>query len=289
MKSAFLSIIICMNSSYGQISSVEIQGHRGARGLLPENSIEGFVKAIELGVHTVELDVIISADQQVVVSHEPWLNPKICLDENGEQVTDKSKNLYKMDYPDIKKCDCGSLGNSNFPSQQPVKIHKPLLSEVIKESERAASMRGWEVKYNIELKSNPEGDGIHHPAPRDFSELVYEAIKELPRERVNIQSFDKRIIQTWHEMYPDFILAYLVANLKSWEKNIEELGFQPEIYSPNYRLINKKKVEQIHAMGMKVIPWTVNKEEDMKKCIEMGVDAIITDYPDIALKLVGER
>jgi glycerophosphoryl diester phosphodiesterase len=262
------------------------QGHRGARGLLPENSIPAFKKALDLGVTTIELDVVISKDKQVVVSHEPYFSAGICLDADGKEIpkADEQKhNIYQYTYEQIKSFDCGSKGNKNFPEQQKMKVYKPLLTEVFTEMEKYRKEKNLpSFAYNIEIKTETDGDNVFHPEPAEFSDLVYEVIqKHVPFERVNVQSFDFRILQYWHQKYPQVKLAALVSNAKSLESNLESLGFTPQIYSPHFLLIlSKEIVEKVHKAGMLLIPWTVNEEGTMKRLKSWGVDGIITDYPD---------
>jgi len=276
-----------------QAQQIDIQGHRGARGILPENSIPGFLAALDSGVTTIEMDVVVSKDGLIVVSHEAFMNHDICLDREGNRINkseEKEHNIYQYNYDEIKKFDCGSIGNPNFPEQQKIKVSKPLLSEVIKAVEiHIKNYTLFEVDYNIEIKSEKSTDNLHHPPTKEFSDLVYEVIDAyLPWERVNIQSFDFRVLKYWHHQYPAVRLAALVANIKSIDTNLANLGFKPEIYSPYYKLLNKRKVRNLHKRGLKVIPWTVNYEKQMKKIMGWGVDGIITDYPHVAKKSVGE-
>ncbi|NJN25672.1 MAG: glycerophosphodiester phosphodiesterase [Cyclobacteriaceae bacterium] len=274
----------------------DLQGHRGCRGLMPENSIPGFLKAMELGVNTLEMDVVISADGKVVVSHDPYISADFCLNEIGRQITkneEKKLLIYQMLYDDVKQFDCGSKGHKAFPEQARMTVYKPLLSEVITTCEAFGQSRNLApVHYNIELKSSPAGDMTLHPEPAYFVELVYNVIKcAVPAERICIQSFDMRILQTWKLKYPDYTLSYLVENSKSASKNLEELGFTPTIYSPHYKLLNQKCIEELHAKSIKVIPWTVNKVEDMRQLKTWGVDGLITDFPDLYMtnfSLTGE-
>ncbi len=268
----------------------DIQGHRGARGMMPENSIPAFIYAIDQGVTTLELDVVISKDGQVVVSHEPWINEDIWVGPDGKSLNNKSKeelNIYSLTYEEIKGYDCGSAGNKRFPDQQKMYVNKPLLRDVIKQAERyTRSETGYEIRYNIELKSGEEGDNIFHPAPAEFSDIIHALIDDyLPWERVTIQSFDFRILQYWNNTYPDVQLAALVENMRSVETNLGALGFLPRIYSPNYKLISEKAVKELHEKGIQVIPWTVNEKEDMEMLVKWGVDGIITDYPNRAKEL----
>jgi glycerophosphoryl diester phosphodiesterase len=270
--------------SYSQ--NIDWQGHRGCRGLMPENSLPAFEKALELGVKTLELDVVINKDEEVIVSHDPWMSPQFCITPEGEKLEGIVENLpriYHLTYEEITAYDCGSSGNSNFQKQQKIRVHKPMLVEVFKMSEKyCKDNRRNEVYYNIEIKSNPEWDGIYQPDYWDFCDIVYNTIDAyVPWQRVNIQSFDHRILDYFHKMYPEVRLAVLEENEPDPGKVIEELGFYPDIYSPHFKLIKPKRLNWLHDMEISVIVWTVNSVEDMKEMIEMGVDGIITDYPDL--------
>jgi len=284
IKNSLLITLSFMSvSSYGQ--DFDLQGHRGARGLLPENSLPAFRKALDIGVTTLELDVVISGDGKVVVSHEPWINSQICLDRDGKELTKdtgKKLNIYEMTYEQVRLFDCGSKEYKSYPKQEKVSVYKPLLSEMITETEmHIRESTGYPVHYNIEIKSNESDDNIYQPEPAEFSKLVYEVIEgRLPWDRVNIQSFDVRVLQYWHENYKSVTLAYLVENNQSLKDNLEKLGFKPDIYSPGYWNFKKEDVELLHSMGIMVIPWTVNKTEDMIRLRDWGVDGLITDYPD---------
>lgn len=266
----------------------DLQGHRGARGLAPENTLHAFQKALELGVNTLELDVVVTKDNQIVVSHEPWINADICLNIEGkniEKADEKSFNIYQMTYDEVKAFDCGSKFNPAFPEQELESAYKPLLKEVLHMADSVGKNHGKKIKYNIELKSLPEGDDLFHPQPAEFVKLVMDVLqKETKLKRVNLQSFDFRILRELHETYPEVELAALVYNT-DFEIALSELGFEPEIYSPYFPLVNKQVVKKAHDLGMKVIPWTVNEPEQMKTLLKLGVDGIITDYPDCALKL----
>ncbi len=262
------------------------QGHRGARGLLPENTIPAFRKALDLGVTTLELDVVVSKDKQVVVSHEPFFSADICTDPAGKPIAkgdEKSRNLYTYTYAEIQAYDCGSRGNPRFPEQQPQKVHKPLLGEVIRSMEAYRQEKNLPpFGYNIEIKSTPAGDNVYHPGVTEFSDLVYRVITEqLSPDRFTLQCFDFRVLRYWHEKYPAVTLVALVENMRGVEKNLADLGFTPAVYSPYYQLLTgKSAVDKIQGLGMKVIPWTVNDPEDMRRLKAWGVDGIITDYPD---------
>jgi glycerophosphoryl diester phosphodiesterase len=139
--------------------------------------------------------------------------------------------------------------------------------------------------YNIEIKSSPEGDGIYHPNPAEFSDKVYELIDaNIEWDRVNIQSFDFRVLKYYHQKYPDVTLAMLITDASQSQTQLKELGFQPEIYSPYFVALKKDIVQDLKQIGMKVIPWTVNTTEQMENLLDMGVDGIITDFPNLAPK-----
>ena len=152
----------------------DLQGHRGARGLFPENSIEGFLAAVELQVNTVEMDVVISKDNKVVVSHEPWVSSTICWGANDKPVLEGTDlRIYSMSYDELTNYNCGSQPHPDFPLQAKIPTFKPLLNEVITEVEAsAAALEVPALYYNIEIKSTPEGDGVFHPEPKEFCQLV---------------------------------------------------------------------------------------------------------------------
>ncbi len=286
MRAILICVVLIMAAATSQAQDkFDLQGHRGCRGLMPENTIPAFIKALDLGCTTLELDVVITADKRVVVSHETYMNSVTCLDSTGAPITKESQkrfNIFRLTYDQVKKFDCGTVPHPDFPEQKKMKVIKPLLSDVIKAAELYARQKQLPpVRYNIEIKCSPEGDNIDHPEPGVFSELVLAAVKDAGvTDRMNIQSFDLRPLRYIHEKYPAIQLALLIANPKSIGGNISDLGFTPAIYSPYYLLVNRKAVRKAHAAGMKIIPWTVNKGKDMNKMRALGVDGIITDYPD---------
>ncbi|MDH4092831.1 MAG: glycerophosphodiester phosphodiesterase family protein [Cyclobacteriaceae bacterium] len=278
---------MAFTSASQYIPTFDIQGHRGARGLKPENTIQGFLLALDLGVTTVELDVAITKDNQVVVSHEPWMSSTICLDPEGNSYTEKEEkkfNIYQLTYEEVSAFDCGSKRNDDFPDQEKVKVSKPLLRDVIVAIERQIkSNASYEVDYNIEIKSAPEGDKRFHPAIEEYSDLVYNLVDEyIPLDRLVIQSFDFRVLKYWHEKYPEIRLSALVDEAKSVEADLKNLGFKPSIYSPDFKSISRGEVNYLHQQKIRVIPWTVNEVSDMLSLKGMGVDGFITDYPDRA-------
>lgn len=283
------TIFSCTEKKSGKI---DIQGHRGCRGLMPENSIPAMIKALGLGVSTIEMDVVITKDKKVILSHEPFMSHEICFSEQGVEISEDDEplfNIYKMNYDEITRCDCGTKNHPRFPNQQKIKVIKPLLSELIDSVEKHLQDHSLPpVQYNIEIKSTPETDGTFHPRVAEFTERVMDIIKEKNiSERVIIQSFDIRPLQSLRKKYSDIKLALLVENRLGPERNIEKLGFFPDIYSPDHLLVNEELMIFSRENNMKVIPWTVNEKEEILSVLKLGVDGIITDYPDRVKELAS--
>ena len=264
------------------------QGHRGCRGLMPENTIPAFLKAIDMGVTKIEMDVIISKDKKVVVSHEPYFNYLITTKPDGTYFNKnegKAAQLYDMDYAEILQYDVGMKPHPDFPKQQHIQAVKPLLTTVVHSViYHMRTMRRPPVWYNIEIKSNKKGDGISHPAPAEFVDLVMATVREAGIETYTIiQSFDLRILQHTHRYYPQIKTSLLIehSNKKSFNSNIEALGFQPTIYSPHQRLVTPELIKECHKAGALIIPWTVNSKKKINFLKNNGVDGIITDYPNL--------
>jgi len=290
MKILFFYALALMTTSSLLAQKFDIEGHRGCRGLMPENTIPAFIKALDLGVTTLELDVCISQDGQVVVSHEPYMNALFCSKPDGSPVTkaeEKSLNLYNMPYSEIKKYDSGSRGNALFIEQQKIATFKPLLLDVFKACEQHIKLKKLpKVQYNIEIKSEENEYGISQPKTvKEFSDLVYqEIIRQIAPERVVLQSFDFNVLKFWHlqfksGQYKKLRLSALVAD-EMLDPSLEKLGFNPDIFSPYYKHLIKRRVDMCHEKGIKVVPWTVNEVLNMKEIIGLGVDGLITDYPN---------
>jgi glycerophosphoryl diester phosphodiesterase len=279
------------SASAQYIPKFDLQGHRGARGLMPENTIPAFLEALNTGVTTLELDVVITKDGEVLISHEPYMSHEMCLTPGGETISPEESlkyNIYKMTYAETQQFDCGVKLHPRFPEQKKIKATKPLLRNVIAAAEdHIKSYTFYEVDYNIEIKSVKGEEGKFQPSIEEFSEKVFQVINQyLPWERVVIQSFDFRVLKYWHKRYPLVRLAALVENKKSAGTNLKELGFSPSIYSPDFMLLKSQTaVTALKKKKIRVIPWTVNEPEDMKRLKAWGVDGIITDYPNRAVEL----
>jgi len=288
-----IALIITACASDSKMKNIEIQGHRGARGYAPENTLPSFLKALELGVDVLELDVVISADNQVIVSHEPWFNHKICTKPDGTASTIEEEDGIKildLTSAQIKQYDCGKRGNPDYPEQVQIAATKPLLNEVFTTIEkRVKDGKNAEIKYNIEIKSRPIWDGVFTPPPAKFTRLVYdEVVKVGLKERVCIQSFDVRTLQEIHKIDASVTTALLISNNDGIDQNIKALGFTPTIYSPNHFLLNAEEIRKLRDKNIRVIPWTVNEKLHIRRLIEWGVDGIISDYPDRVNEVLNE-
>jgi glycerophosphoryl diester phosphodiesterase len=246
------------------------------------------LKAIDLGVTTLEMDVVITKDNKVVVSHEPWFETEITTKPDGSFVNPVEAmqlNIYQMSYDEVLKYDVGMKPHPRFPQQQKMKVVKPLLSDLIDSVEAYLVKKNLpKVRYNIETKSLPAGDNKFHPVPSEFAELLMAVINEKKIEdRVIIQSFDFRSLKYIHEKYPSIKTSMLIedSDVNDFDGQLNKLGYTPEYYSPNQTLVDDKLVKQCHDKGMKIIPWTVNDTKQVKKLKKMGVDGIITDFPDL--------
>jgi glycerophosphoryl diester phosphodiesterase len=271
----------------------DVQGHRGARGIMPENTLEAFKKAIDCGVTTLEMDVVISKDRKVVVSHEPHFNPDISTKPDGSFFNAmEDTNLFLMDYEEIKKIDVGTKGNPNFPEQDKIPAIKPLLSEVIEEVSKYLKTKGLvSINYNIELKSLENEYQITQPEVEEFCQLVLEQLDgKISPENLTLQSFDFNVLNHLHKINSKssskkFFISVLIEpeDNNDIDFNLAKLDFLPDIWSPYFKTLDKNKVDYLHKMKIKVIPWTVNNIEDMKSIKEMGCDGLITDFPNFKL------
>ena len=290
IKKSFIGILFllftfsCSINSKMESKKIDWQGHRGARGLYPENTIEAFIGALEFEITTLELDVVVSADNQVVVSHEPWMSHEICSQADGSEIiNDKVDfNIYKMNYDEIRTFDCGSKVHPRFPEQKKMKTYKPLLSEVIEKVDAYCAKNNRErVAFDIEIKSEADHVGEFFPEPKKYVELVEAVLSNYDMKgRLTLQSFDINILKELNIQKTQADISFLVENKEGFESNLEKLDFLPDIYSPYYLFVTAELVKEVHDKNMKLIPWTVNEEEAMLKLKSLGVDGIITDYPN---------
>ena len=271
-----------------------IHAHRGGAGEYPENTIEAMIHAVSAGVRVLELDVHISADSMVVVSHDPYFHPSKVTWANGKRLPKGSQMrhiLFNMSYAQMGSYDIGSLKQSIYPNRVNMFCQIPLLSDLISNVEAYTQRNGIApVSYNIEIKSLPLKDNRLSPSYETFTRLVMDVL--LPRQlgsRLIIQCFDTRTLNLLHSWYPNLKLSYLVDNTRtSLNDLLKNLEFTPAIFSPNYKMVTRNLVEEAHSQGIEVIPWTVDHRSDVITLRNMGVDAIITNYPTQALRWISE-
>ena len=265
---------------------IDFQGHRGARGLYPENSLAGFEYALSLEkVTTLELDLVVSSDRKLIISHEPWMSSSICtVDSLLTHVNTKAYNLFAMTQDSIKGYDCGSKGNEQFPHQKTLVTHKPAFSELL---DLMAIKNEW-PNLNIETKSKPSGDNVFHPRPKDFAAIIANELSlahgQFPEadiyNKITVQSFDIRTLRELRKLHLGIKLCLLTENETDPAAAMDRLGFPADIYSPNYQTVTPDIVNWCHFRRISIIPWTVNELEDMQSLLDMGVDGIISDYPN---------
>lgn len=281
----FLSACLQNPSTMADQPVFDWQGHRGSRGLLPENSIPAFLKGLEYPIQTLEMDVVVSKDKKIIVSHDPHFNHKICKKPDGSSVTkeeEDSISIYDLTYDEIKYYDCGSRGNERFPEQKAMVVNKPSLQAVVeavniycRHNERALPY------YDIEIKSQESWYDTLVPPPAEFVALLLKELEQWGiKEMTCIQSFDVNVMDELNKQDPVITKSFLVENLDGFDKNMDLLNFTPDIYSPYYKFVDEALVQKVHDRGMRLIPWTINEVEEMERLIELGVDGIITDYPN---------
>jgi glycerophosphoryl diester phosphodiesterase len=279
-------------SSGGLGVAFDKQGHRGCRGLMPENTIPAMLHALSLGVTTLEMDVVFTKDSVAILSHEPFFNHEITTVKPGTYVQsdisekeEKNYNIYKMTFAETQQYDMGLKPHPRFPQQQKIAVHKPSLAAVFDSVKNYMMTRRRPLPYfNIETKTQPATDNVYHPAPEAFVEMLMKVIDEKNmRDFVTIQSFDIRTLQYLHKKYPSVSTALLIEDFdtRTLEVELLELGFTPSIYSPHYFLATDELIKKCHQQKIKVIPWTVNDKKEIERLKTMGVDGIITDYPNL--------
>lgn len=270
-----------------------LHGHRGCRGLMPENTLPAFIKAVELGVQTLELDLAVSAEKELIVSHEPYFSADLCLDPKGNEFSEhraQEYRIYEMTYDQIAGFDCGSKYNPRFPHQKNMRIGKPRLSDLVDEVHAYCNTNNLPLPYwNFEIKTKPAWDHYMTPPTDEFAGLMHHFIAEKQlQSRCIVQNFDVRFLKAYHQLNPEFTSALLVDNHLTPDENLQRLGFTPVIYSPHYTLVSQNLVNWCHEKGMKIYPWTVNEVPAIKRMIALGVDGLITDYPNRYFEAISD-
>lgn len=258
----------------GIAGTVLVHGHRGARAMRPENTLPAFECAISLGVDALEMDVAVTRDDVVVVSHDPKFNRSICTS------PDPPGAIRDLTFAELQRWDCGALRNPRFPMQTPIPgTRVPTLDQVLDLSDRGAFL------FNIEVKSFPDRLALS-PPPDHFVELVYQAIRRHKLEhRVIVQSFDFRILHAMRRRAPQIRLGALYMGRPRSFVEIARRA-EAEIVAPYHVLASARRVHAAHAAGLEVVVWTANRPRDWKRLIAAQVDAIITDNPEALLALV---
>lgn len=299
----------------GTAQSLDLQGHRGARGLMPENTLPGFATALSIGVTTLELDLAVTKDGHVVLLHNPRLEPEIARDSNGAWLLHSSPSIHSMTLKVLKSYDVGRLNPvskyaKRYPDQQAVDgTAVPTLDEVFQLVNKSGNNR---VRFNIEVKINPENPELTLP-PKEFVETVIGVIESYKmHDRVVVQSFDWRALQYVQDLAPGVTTSYLTVN-QTWLNNLQIgipgpspwlNGFDVDnfdgsaarairaaggtIWSSYHKEVSADSIKLAHELGLSVNVWTVNKPGRMRDLIEMGVDGIITDYPDQLRRVLEE-
>ncbi|TGM87498.1 glycerophosphodiester phosphodiesterase [Leptospira bouyouniensis] len=281
---------------------IDLQGHRGARGLKPENSWPAFEEAIKYKMVTLELDTVLTKDKRVVIHHDSDTNPIICQNADGSQI--QKKSLYDMTLSELQALDCGSKKNPNFPKQIPVPGTKLLSLEEFFELVLKHEKKTKEVyEFNIETKFPDDGSASDALVKEHTDKLIQIIEKYKVVDRSTIQSFDLRTlsvsklknpkIKTSALFVPTYFQGFLmtIGFGNGYRETILSLAKekQADIISPYFLYVTPKFVKNSHDKGMMVIPWTVNTEKEMNRLVSCGVDGIISDYPDMLDKVVPRK
>jgi glycerophosphoryl diester phosphodiesterase len=292
----------------------DIEAHRGGRALKPENTLQSFANALTIGVDTLELDMGITKDGVVIVSHDRWLSPDLARDADGVYVPPPGTPFVKLTLAEVKSYDVGQIRPGSdyakaFPDQTPMAGTRiPTLADVFALVRRSGNRQ---VRFNIETKISPDKPD-DAPPPEQFVATVLDLLRtEGFTDRVIIQSFDWRTLQLVQKQAPRIPTAYLsmqsgpFTNVypdkpSSWTAGFDPMrygGSMPKtvkaaggaIWSPLYTDLTPALVQEAHGLGIKVLPWTVNDPEAMAALIDMGVDGIISDRPDVLRRVAGEK
>lgn len=294
----------------------DLQGHRGARGLLPENTLPAFARALTIGVTNLELDVGVSRDGIIVVAHDPELNPALARGPDGKWVVSRGPALRTLTYAEIAAFDVGRIDPANryakrFPDQTPVDgTPMPTLAAVLALAVKAGNAT---VGFNVETKLRPDAPELTL-APAALADAVVAQLRQAGvAGRSTVQSFDWRTLQHVQRVAPDIPTVYLSAQQR-WLDNIakgqpgpspwtagldidDHGGSVPRlvkaaggaVWSPFHREVDKARIDEAHGLGLRVVVWTVNDAPRMEALIDMGVDGIISDYPDRLRTVMARR
>jgi glycerophosphoryl diester phosphodiesterase len=260
----------------------DLQGHRGTRGLRPENTLPAFAKALEIGVDTLELDTNVTRDGMVVVMHDRRLNPDVARGPDGQWVSPPGLAIHQLTYAELSRYDVGRLRPGSdyakeFPDQVAIDgTHAPRLSDVFALVRAQGDRR---VRFNIETKISPKAPD-ESPPPEEFARRLVDEIRAAGMQRRStIESFDWRTLAVVQRIAPEIPAVYLTYKMDDAVAKVRDAG--GKIWSPFYKDVDEAKIREAHAAGIEVVVWTVNDPADMKRMVEWGVDGLITDRPDI--------
>lgn len=255
----------------------DLQGHRGARGHAPENTLPGFERALAIGVTTLELDVGVTRDGVVVIHHDRRLNPDLARGPDGEWIAAPGALIRDLSFDELQRYDVGRIRPGSeyarrFPQQRPLDGTRiPRLSALF-------AAAGASVRFNIETKLSPEAPD-EALAPEPFARAVLAEIRKAGVEsRSTIQSFDWRTLKVVEEEAPGIATAYLTGSRDADPRAVHAAGGR--IWSPDFTSVTREKAALARSLGLKIIPWTVNEPGDIRRMLELGVDGLISDYPD---------
>lgn len=268
---------------------IEVQGHRGARGLRPENTLPAFRFALEKGVDVLELDVAVTKDDVAVISHDPHLSPEICVGADGKKPDRDRLAIRDLTWKDLQGFDCGRLKHPRFPDQITVPgAAIPRLKDLfafVKASKLPAAAK---VEFNIETKIFPAHPELT-PPPDTFVRLIVDAAREAGMlDRVRLQSFDDRTLLAAYKIAPQLRTVLLLSDNHVDMVAVARAAFATTV-SPNEDWVLPEDVKSLHAAKIKVIPWTANSAASWERLVAMGVDGIITDYPDRLIEWLKQR
>jgi glycerophosphoryl diester phosphodiesterase len=266
--------------------AIDLQGHRGARGHAPENTLPGFQRALAIGVTTLELDVGVTRDGVVVIHHDRRLNPDIARGPDGQWIAQPGPLIKDVSFEELQRFDVGRLRPGSeyagrFPTQKPVDGARiPRLSDLFAQAVPA-------VRFNIETKLTAEAPNEALP-PEPFARALIAEIRKAGMEgRTTIQSFDWRTLKVVEQEAPDIATAYLTGSKNADPEKVHAAGGRT--WSPDFQTLTGEKMQAARRLGLKVIPWTVNEHADIGRMLEFKVDGIISDYPDRVREVLQRR
>lgn len=268
---------------------ISVQGHRGARGILPENTLPAFAQAVQVGADFLELDIGVTRDGVLIITHDPFLNPRIQRWKNGKAIAPETA-IHALSLEEIRGIDCGSLKNPEFPRQSICPGEGiPTLAELFESIAKLEHPNAKKIIFNIELKSVPAGDGWLQPKPKKFASLVLALVRKFQmRERVVLQSFDHRVLAEIRKLDKKIFLSALFSdNSLDYLLVAKRLGVQA--ISAHMHWITRADVLALQRKKIQVFVWTANEERDWQRLAKLGVDSIISDYPEELLRFLGSR